>query len=75
MIPMMKLMGPRISYGGMADCHGAVYFNAELLKANYFVPIVLIAGVFAELGALGMMVNQVIKAVRNKKESSELAVG
>ena len=75
MIPMMKLMGPRISYGGMADCHGAIIFSAELLKIYYSVPIVLLAGSFAELAALVIMVSQATRAISKRRESSKLAVG
>jgi hypothetical protein len=75
MIPMMKLMGPRISYGGLSDCQGAISFSAELLKVNYSVPIVLLAGIFAEMAALVIMVRQVIRAISKRGEPSKLAVG
>ncbi|MFN8386984.1 MAG: hypothetical protein U0V48_19245 [Anaerolineales bacterium] len=70
-IPMMRLMGPRFSYGGMATCHGTIRFSAELSEVNYSVPTILLAGVFAELVAFVIMVYQVVKMIRNRKESSK----
>jgi hypothetical protein len=65
MLPMMKLMGPRIgSFGGSASCHGTITFSAELLNVHYLVPILLFVGIFAEFAALGMMVRQIVVTVR-----------
>lgn len=76
-IPMMKLMGPRISFGGIgiANCHGTIMFSAKLLKVYYSIPILWFAGIFAELAAFAMMVYQVAKAVSKRRESSKLAMG
>lgn len=75
MIPLMKLMGPRITYDGMANCHGEIMFSAKLLRVDYSVPIVLLTGVLAELAALAIMVRQIRKAIMQRKESAQSAVG
>ena len=77
MIPMSKLMGPRIGdiFAGRADCQGIITFSAQLLKVNYSVPILLIVGILAELTALAMMLYQVVKALGKRKGSSTVKVG
>ncbi len=46
------------------DCYsGTVTFNVALSKVHYEMPILLFAGILLELGALGIMVRQIIKAI------------
>ena len=75
MIPVIKLMGPRLTYGGMAACHGEIMFRAKLLWVDYSVIILLLAGFFAELAALAIMARQIVKAIMQRKESAQSAVG
>jgi len=77
MVPMLKLMGPRISdmFVGSANCHGAFTFRAEIVKVYYSVPIVLLSSIFAEFGALVIMAREIVKVSRNRKASSKWAVG
>ena len=77
MVPIMKLMGPRISdmFVGTASCQGAFTFRAEIVKLYYWVPIVLLLSIFAEFGALIIMAREIIKVSRNKTESSKGSVG
>ena len=77
MVPMAKLMGPRIidMFAGIANCHGAFTFHAEIVKVYYAVPIVLLSSIFAEFGALIIMAREIIKVSRNRTESSKWAVG
>ncbi|HLO29121.1 MAG TPA: hypothetical protein VK249_08305, partial [Anaerolineales bacterium] len=53
---------------GILDCyHGIVTFNAKLLKVHYQSLIFLFIGILAELGAFGMMLRQIIRAVIERK--------
>jgi len=61
---------------GISDqYHGTLAFSARLWKVYYETLLVLFTGICAELGALGVMVHQIIKAILEGKESSSLAVG
>jgi hypothetical protein len=77
MVPMAKLMGPRLSdmFVGTANCHGAFTFNAKIVQVYYSVPVMLLSSIFAEFGALIIMVREVVKVSRNRTESSKWAVG
>jgi len=77
MIPIMKLMGPQIAnlFTGNTSCQGMIKFSAELVKVNYVVPFFIFAGILAEFGALVIMVHEVVKALKNRKQPSKLAVG
>jgi hypothetical protein len=75
LIPMLHFMGPRVDFSGIANCHGTIMFRAQIIKVYYSVPILFLAGIFAELAALIMMVRQIVKRASSKKESSRLAVG
>ena len=68
-------MGPRVSFDGIANCSGTIMFKAQILSVYYATPILFLTGIFVELAALTMMVQQIVKVVRGKKESSRLAVG
>ena len=60
--PFLWSVGPSPEYFGTLDCYrGTVTFNATLSKVHYETLIILFAGVLAELGALGMMLRQIIK--------------
>jgi len=50
-------------------------FNAELSKIHYETLLVLFAALLAEVGAIVVMLRQIIKAIMQRKESSKLAVG
>lgn len=47
--------------------HGTVTFNAKLSKVHYETLVVLLTGILLELGALGVMLRQIIKAVVERK--------
>ena len=47
--------------------HGTVTFNARLSKVHYETPFVLFVSIAAELGALGIMLHQVIRAVIKRR--------
>jgi len=54
---------------GEVDCYpGTITFIAALSKIHYETPIVMLVGVLLELGALGIMLHQVIRTIieRNK---------
>jgi|SRR5215208_1636 len=76
LISAWRLIGPHLfGYGGMADCSGAVTFNAKLSKVHFETLLVFGAAVLLELGAFVEMVRHMIKAVTQGKESSKLAAG
>ncbi len=54
---------------------GALTFNASLSKVHYEMLVVLLAGVCLELGAVGLMIRQTMKAIMHRKESAQVAAG
>jgi len=65
---IVRLVGPVIPpYFRIVECHGTVTFNAVLSKVHYETLIVLFVGILLELGALGVMLRQIIKAVIERK--------
>ena len=70
---------PRVvsfEYIGMLDCDpGTVTFNAMLSTVHYETIVIFFAGILFELGALGIMLRQIMKAIIERKESSKSAVG
>jgi hypothetical protein len=65
-ISLLKVMGPIIDFGVLDDCRGTLTFSARLAKIHYGTLIVLFVGILAEVGAFGIMLRQVILAVKNK---------
>jgi len=62
--PFLWRVGASPEYFGTLDCYsGTVTFNVALSKVHYEMPILLFAGILLELGALGIMVRQIIKAI------------
>jgi hypothetical protein len=49
--------------------HGTITVNARLSKLHYETLLVLFAGIIAELGALGIMLRQVIMAATERKKA------
>jgi hypothetical protein len=72
-IGVLRIMGPRLDFGIVDDCQGTLAFRAQLAKIHYETLIVLFVGVLAEIGAFGIMLRQVILAVR--KRSAKSVVG
>lgn len=68
---MRGFAGPlnHVSYFGTTDCYGAITFNAALSDIYYGTLLVLFTGILLELGALGVMVRQIVRAVRERKKS------
>jgi len=62
-------------FGSGVDCYGTITFNAVLSKAHYETLFVFWTGILAELGALGIMLHQIRRAIREGKGSSNLTVG
>jgi hypothetical protein len=56
--------------GTTLDCyHGTITFSASLAEIHYETLIVFFAGILLELGALGIMVRQIIRAVVERKNA------
>jgi hypothetical protein len=74
---MKGFAGPlnHIAYFGTIDCYGTVTFNAALSEVHYETLFVLFVATAIELGALGVMLRQIVKAVIERKEASKSAVG
>lgn len=49
--------------------HGTVAFNARLSKVHYETLFVLFAGILLEVGALGVMLRQIIRTVVERKKT------
>jgi hypothetical protein len=65
---LVRLVGPGIPrYFSIAECHGTITFNAVLSKIHYEMPIALFTVILLELGALGIMLHQIIRAVIESK--------
>ena len=67
LLPFVQLLGPRIGvdvFASLNDCHGTLLFSAKLAKVHYETLIALFVGTLAEAGAFGIMLRQVILAVR-----------
>ena len=75
LIAIWEVLGPHLGYVGLADCAGTITFNARLSKVHYETLLVFWAGVLLELGALGVMAHQIVKAVIQRKQSSRSAMG
>jgi hypothetical protein len=71
LVAIMKLLGPRMSWDFFTvsyDCYGALTYSAELSKMHYEVPVVMLIGIFAELGALSIMAREIIRAIHSLKK-------
>ncbi len=55
---------------GPGCLEGTVMFNANLSKVHYETLIVFFAGILLELGAIGMMLRQIIRAAIERKKTS-----
>jgi hypothetical protein len=63
---------PFSDYFGIVDCyHGAVTFHASLARVHYETPILLFVGIMLELGVIGVMARQIIKAVTERKRGAQ----
>jgi hypothetical protein len=58
-----------------SDYQGIITFNARVSFLHFETLVVLFAGVIAELGALGMILHQIIKAIIERKSSAKSDVG
>lgn len=70
---VLRLAGPLFSpyYFGVADCFsGTVTFAARLSKVHYEMPVVLLAGIWVELGAIGIIWRQITIAVADRKRTA-----
>ena len=74
-IPLMKIMGPIIDFGFLDDCQGTLTFSAQLVKLHYETVSILLVGILAEIGALGIMFRQVSMAANKRRESTQSVVG
>lgn len=63
-----RVLGPQLGYVGISDCYGTVTFNARLLKVHYETLIVLFVCILVELGALGVMLRQIRRAIIERKK-------
>jgi hypothetical protein len=52
-----------------------VVFNAKLSKVHYEMLVVLFTGICLELGAIGAIFRQIMRAITQRKESAQSAVG
>jgi hypothetical protein len=50
-------------------------FNARLLRVHYEMLVVLFTGIGLELGAVVMILRQIMRAIMQRKESAQSAVG
>jgi len=73
--PLLPRVVPLEYLGGLDCYHGTVTFNARLLKIHYETLIVFVSGILLELGALGIILRQIMKAIIERKDSSKSAVG
>jgi hypothetical protein len=74
--PYLYKVGPPFEYFGNLACYrGMVTFNVVLSKVHYETPVLLLVGILLELGAIGLILRQIMKAIIQRKESSKSAVG
>jgi hypothetical protein len=72
---IVRLARPGIPYYfRIAECHGTITFNAVLSRIHYEMPIALLAVFLLEVGALAIMLHQIIRAVIERKRHSSSAV-
>ncbi len=63
---------PTIIHLGTADCyHGTITFTAILLRVHFETLIVLSVGILLGLGALGVIVQEIIKAFIERRETPD----
>ena len=61
---------------GSSEClEGTGTFDVKLSKMHYETMLALFASALAEVGAVGMMLRQIRKAIMQRQESSKLGVG
>jgi hypothetical protein len=75
-IVILALLGPSsaIDFFRYTDkCQGALTFNANLSRVHYEMPIVMLIGVLAELGAFSVMLHQIVISTRHRKTLSKVA--
>ncbi len=64
---IVRLVLPRLGHLGTLECdRGTVTLDVKLARVHYEMPIVFLGGIFVELGALGVMARQIIKALIEK---------
>lgn len=73
---LLSVSRPFFAIVGVSGClEGTVTFNARLSKVHYETLLVFFAAILAEVGAVGMMIRQVRRAIMQRKESSKVGVG
>ena len=76
---LLRLLNPvlAIDYFGpvSTECSGTLLLNAQISRFHYATPIMLGLGVLGEIGAIGIMLRQVIMTIIHGKESARSAVG
>jgi hypothetical protein len=81
LIQVMRLFGTsfpyyffRTGFDSGIECHGTIAFNAVLSKVHYETLLVFWTGILAELGAIGVVVRQIRRAISEGKETSTVAL-
>ena len=70
---LLYTVGPHLDCLGVSDrYHGTFAFTAILSKVHYETPVVLLTGILLELGALGVMVRQIMKVIFERRSGSKL---
>jgi len=75
---ILQSASPHINYGSSLwaeDCHGTITFTAKLSKIYYQPLAVHFTAALLELGALGVMLRQIVKVIVQRKEAAKSAVG
>jgi hypothetical protein len=75
---VMRGWGPTIGNSftnSPVNCHGTITFSAKLSKMYFSIAVLWFTGILAEIVALVIMLQQVRKAVIERKASSKSAVG
>jgi len=65
---MLEVSRPFFAHVASSAClEGTVTFNANLAKVHYETVIIFFTGILLELGALGIMLHSMVKAIMRKK--------
>jgi len=75
LINVWRVFFSKIGVPWCMELRGTVTFSAQLSKVHYETLIVLLSAILAEVGALSMMLRQVIKAAIHTEETSRLIAG
>jgi len=76
--PLAGRVMPALSCIPLAESQpysGTITFNANLSKIHYEMLLVLFTGVCLELGAVGVILRQTMRAIMRRKESAQPVVG